>query len=258
LIAKIWGEQSKATDHDLHCLRRDLDAVLGDKAIVKSIPSEGYVFTLRLATAQETPTAISSSNTKQAVLPVFPGVGTPAGALFVHSFVGYGSNDRVQHIQKKVKWERHLRHMVMQSADTPETILIPFSHLVKAGKESESWWNVVIAVRVDPVNGKWQTVDLTGYKKLHFEVRSKPARAFSQHTFIPFRVRLEDSTDSEGTNRQSTNWYPHLLVAPKHFTAVEVLLDEFWASQAVPTKNQDSTVPSISGRVEIRNIKFTL
>jgi DNA-binding winged helix-turn-helix (wHTH) protein len=270
LIERIWGKNSSALDHDLHGLKRELEKALGDKEIVKTVPGEGYAFNLRVAAPEEI-SGDGSSGSKPTALPVFPGLGTPAGALFVHSFVGYGSNDKVQHIQKKVKWESRLRHMVMQSPDAPETIFIPFRHVVKPGKENESWWNVIVAVRVDPVSGKWQTADLSGYKKLVFEVRSNPARAFSQHTFIPFRVRLEDSTDSEGTHRQSTDWYPHLLVAPKHFTPLEVLLDEFWSSKTVPTKTQnvtrerisqvvfgqDSTVPSISGTLEIRNIKFT-
>jgi DNA-binding winged helix-turn-helix (wHTH) protein len=271
LIEQIWGEESDATDHDLQGLKGELDKALKDKTIVKTVSGEGYAFNLPVTTPQDIPIAIGSSNDKQAILPVFPGLGTPAGALFVHSFVGYGSNDRVQHIQKKVKWERRLRHMVMQSADTPETILIPFRHTVRSGEEGESWWNVILAIRVDPVSGKWQTVDLTEYKRLSFEVRSNPARAFSQHTFIPFRMRLEDSTDSEGTNRQSTNWYPHLLIAPKHFIQMEVLLDEFWSPGAGPIKSQnaarnrifqivfgqDSTIPSIAGTLEIRKIKFT-
>jgi DNA-binding winged helix-turn-helix (wHTH) protein len=269
LIEAIWEKHSTAGPHDLQTLKRELEAALSNQGLVETVPREGYLFTAKVSTSNEH--LLPVVNQISGTLPVYPGLGTAAGALFVHSFVGYGANDYVKHLQKKVRWEFHPRHMVMQSPDIRETILIPFRHTVKSGRESYSWWNVIISVRVDPVSGKWQTVDLTEYQKLAFEVRSSPARAFSQHSFIPIRVRLEDSIDSSETNRQATNWYPHLLKAPKEFEQVEVMLDDYdWSPEAWPTNarsvsrgqifqivfGQDATIPSISGVIEIRNVRF--
>src|SRR5579864_9238612 len=94
LLGEIWGADSSATDHDLQGLKRELEKELATKELIGTVSGEGYALKAVVKTANEAnPDSTTDVEEEPNLLPVFPGVGTPAGALFVHSFVGYGKND---------------------------------------------------------------------------------------------------------------------------------------------------------------------
>jgi DNA-binding winged helix-turn-helix (wHTH) protein len=273
LIEEIWGANSNATDHDLHNLKRELEKVLGTKRLIKSVPGEGYVFDAPVSNQIESDIGTKiEEESELTILPIFPGAGTPAGALFVHSFVGYGKNDHVRHIERRVKWERHPRHMVMLSNTSRSAFTIPFRHVVKPGREGESWWSVVIPVRVNSVSGDWQAVDLTRYRTLSFKARGKPMRP--KHAQSLLRIRFEDNSrkSASRSGRQSSSWYPEALNLGVRFHPFTLDLDKFkWSVDAWPDNNepvcrekiiqivfgQDTSVPSAEGLIEVRDVALS-
>jgi len=174
LIDRVWGKDSKATDHDLQNLKGELDTALGDNELIGTISGLGYAFAVPVTRIEPNETAVSSNGVGPKILPIFPGIGTPAGSLFVHSAVDSGKNDYVKYIKRKVKWEARPRQMALTSEDAPETMVIPFRHTLKKGSEDQSWWGAVLAVKVNIVTGDWEGADVTGYNKLVFEARSIP------------------------------------------------------------------------------------
>jgi hypothetical protein len=240
---------------------------LGNKEIIKMIPRRGYACVV--------PVTISSNGAGPKVLPIFPGIGTPAGSLFVHSAVDCGKNDDVKFIKRRVKWEARIRHMVLTSEDSPETMVIPFRHALKKDSSDQSWWVAVLATKVDIITGDWDGADVTRFNKLAFEARSIPHSFSAKERMMPLLVRLEDNAlDAEGgSSRQSTDWHPQEILLPEAFVPIELLLDRFkwsaeawyWNTKPVDRANvaqiifgHDSTIPSLQGTIEIRNVRFEI
>src|SRR6267142_707246 len=268
LIIHIWGNDSSATDHDLQCLKRDLEKCLGNKELIRTVPRQGYAFTASLNATQPAASIVSSTDGGESSgsLSIFPGVGNAAGALFVHSFVAYGKNDYVKHLQKAVKWEKRTRHMVMLSEKLRSVLSIPFRHVTGQRTTKESWWAIGIPIRVDPVIGDWCSVDLMPYSELSFRIRSKSKS--SKRGPILLRVRFEDESinSKSKSRRQSSSWYPEPLEIPTKWHRFTLALIQFrWSRDAWPGNTeavrrdkivqivfgQDPTVPSASGDLEI-------
>src|SRR5262245_34388294 len=134
LITIVWGPHPEAGDHELQGLKNELQSKLQNDKLIKAVPGKGYTFHARaVATLPD-----GDRHDGRSALHIFPGLGTAAGTLFVHSWVGYGANDFVKHIQQEVQWEVRTRHMVMLSNEEPSTVVIPFRHVVKTGSEAES------------------------------------------------------------------------------------------------------------------------
>src|SRR5947199_8259611 len=99
LISHVWSDTTTATDHDLQGLKRELERALGNSELIKPIRGKGYRLAATVLTVAEAPADVSLSGSSAPIskpsgpLHILPGVGSPAGALFVHSFVGYGRND---------------------------------------------------------------------------------------------------------------------------------------------------------------------
>lgn len=278
LIEVIWGTQGRVTDHQLQGVVRDLRQVLRDskKTLIRTIRYKGYFLDSEVGVHEAAHEAVPSSTTKASrVLPIFPGTGTPAGSLFVHSAANSGKNDYVKYIKRKVKWEARPRQMVVTSEDAAETIVIPFRHTLKEGSEDQSWWVAVVAVKVNIVTGDWEGTDVTEYNKLVFEARSIPTRFSSKERTMPLLVRLEDNDKNAdgGSRRQSTDWYPQQILLPKAFITVALELKRFnwsaeawyWNTRAVDRADvaqiifgQDSRIPSLQGTIEIRNVRFEI
>jgi DNA-binding winged helix-turn-helix (wHTH) protein len=276
LIESIWHKHTRATDHDLHNLKRELETALDESGIIKAIPGHGYAITVPVTPAGDlNKGAVAGNGTAGKILPVFPGIGTPAGSLFVHSAADCGKNDYVQYIKRKVKWEARPRQMVLTSEDAPETMVIPFRHALKEGSENQSWWAVVLAVKVNIVTGDWEGTDVTTYNKLVFEARSIPTTFSAKERAMPLLVRLEDNDkDADGgSTRQSTDWHPQEILLPEAFITVELQLEKFnwsaeawyWNTKAVDRVDiaqiifgHDSRIPSLEGTIEIRNVRFEI
>lgn len=273
LLSSIWGSDSHATDHDLQGLKREVVKALGQKDLLTAIPGEGYTIHISqngLSPSPDSLKAPESNAVPLKELPVFPGLGTAAGDLFIHSFVGYGKNDYVKHVQRKVKWEPRPRHMAILSDSQKSTLTIPFKHLVKRGAERESYWSVVLALKVDPLTGNWKAVDLRNLERLVFTARATSARGLDRKPIL-LRVRLEDdSRDSlSSSNHQSTDWYPEMFELRREFTSFKIELNNFkwsldaWHQNTMPIRRdrvyqivfgQDADVPSSQGKIEIRNV----
>jgi DNA-binding winged helix-turn-helix (wHTH) protein len=279
LIRALWGENAEADDHDLQRLKNELAGKLGNELLIESVPRKGYIFT-----AQPNPTSRSAErNGDVAVdlrraadnpspLHIFPGKGgTPAGTVFVHSYVGYGANDFVEHVAQRVPWEEVRRHMAMLSPNLPSTLVIPFNHSVNKSTKQESWWVVCLPTNVNQVSGAWEFVDLTRYKSMVFEGRSTlPESAKNER--VPVLVRLEDnSAEATDGKRQSTNWHSKTLLLPESFLRFELPLNDFkwsvdaWVGNTKPvnrnrvaqiTFGHNATVATTAGTIEIRNIMF--
>src|SRR5262249_33217192 len=97
LIRIVWGEHSQAGDHELQVLKNDLKNKLQRKDLIKAIPGKGYAFHADTVAQYPDKGGSAHSAIGRGPLHVFPGNGTAAGSLFVHSWVGYGSNDFVKH-----------------------------------------------------------------------------------------------------------------------------------------------------------------
>lgn len=275
LIRIVWGEHSHAGDHELQGLKNELQKHLQSQDLIEAITGEGYIFHAKTVARFPDTSGFGYSATDRETLYVFPGNGTAAGSLFVHSWVGYGSNDFVKHIQKEVHWEVKPRHMAMLSEDEPSTLVIPFRHVVETGSEKESRWEVVVAVRVDPVSGNWEYLDLEGYKTLAFEARfdSRRRATADNDPTTSLLVRLEDNATNSngGSKRQTTNWHPRAPSLSPGFKWYRLPLNEFDWIDGLPGWNtdpvcrnkivqivfgHDATIPSASGIIEIRNIMF--
>jgi hypothetical protein len=270
LIEEIWHNAS-ATAHDLQNLKLELEKLLGKRGLIKTISGIGYAVTVPVTPLYPLPGSDNGVGGK--VLPIFPGIGTPAGSLFVHSAVSFGKNDLVKHIKRKVKWESRVRQMVLTSDDSPETMVIPFRHALTKGSEDQSWWVAVLATKVDIVSGDWDGADITPYGKFVFEARSIPSTFSAKKRTMPLLVRLEDNArDSDGgSSRQSTSWHPQEVLIPEAFVTVELALDSFnwskdawhWNTKPVDRANvaqiifgHDSKIHSAQGTIEIRNVRF--
>jgi hypothetical protein len=131
LIENIWHKHTTATHHSLHNLKDELDEALDDTTLIETITGVGYAFTAPVMRLEPDRTAASGNGLGPKMLPIFPGIGTPAGSLFVHSAADSGKNDHVKYIKRKVKWEARPRQMVLTSEDAPETMVIPFRHTLK-------------------------------------------------------------------------------------------------------------------------------
>jgi hypothetical protein len=140
LIENIWHKHTTATHHSLHNLKDELDEALDDTTLIETITGVGYAFTAPVMRLEPDRTAASGNGLGPKMLPIFPGIGTPAGSLFVHSAADSGKNDHVKYIKRKVKWEARPRQMVLTSEDAPETMVIPFRHTLKKNSEDQSWW----------------------------------------------------------------------------------------------------------------------
>jgi hypothetical protein len=276
LIDTVWGADSDATDHDLQNLKRELVRALGNKKVIKAIQRRGYACIVPVTPLPGFHRAVISGNGSGAnVLNIFPGIGTPAGSLFVHSAADAGKNDYVEYIKRKVKWEARPRQMVLTSEDAPETMVIPFRHTLKNNSEDQSWWVAVLAVKVNIVTGDWEGTDVTAYGKLVFEARSIPTSFSAKERTMPLLVRLEDNDKDAngGSSRQSTDWHPRDILLPEAFITVELPLEKFnwsaeawyWNTKAVDRSNvaqiifgQDSRIPSLEGTIEVRNVRFEI
>jgi DNA-binding winged helix-turn-helix (wHTH) protein len=276
LIESVWHKHTNATDHDLHNLKRELETALDESGIIEAIPGHGYTITVPVAPVANSDKGASAGNgAGRKILPVFPGIGTPAGSLFVHSAADAGKNDFVKYIKRKVKWEARPRQMVLTSEDAPETMVIPFRHTLKEGSEDQSWWVAALAVRVNIVTGDWEGADVTGYNKLVFEARSIPTSFSAKERAMPLLVRLEDNDKdaNSGSSRQSTDWHPQEILLPEAFLTIELPLEKFnWSAQAWywNTKpinradvaqiifGHDSRIRSLEGTIEIRNVRFEI
>src|SRR6185437_899578 len=235
LIDRVWGKDSNATDHDLQNLKGELDTALGDNKLIRTIPGLGYAFAMPVTRIEPDETAVSSNGGGPKILPILPGIGTPAGSLFVHSAADAGKNDYVKYIKRKVKWEARPRQMVLTSEDAPETMVIPFRHTLKKNSEDQSWWVAVLAVKVNIVTGDWEGTDVTAYSKLVFEARSIPTSFSAKERTMPLLVRLEDNDKDAngGSSRQSTDWHPRDILLPEAFITVELPLEKFkWSAEA--------------------------
>ena len=275
LISDVWGETTTATDHDLQGLKRELERALDNRGIIKPIRGKGYMLAVPVLTSAKASTGVfppglpGAGSETSGPLHIFPGAGSPAGALFVHSFVGYGKNDYVKHIRKIVKWERRPRHMVMLSNTRPSVFMIPFRHVVKPGLEKQSWWSVVIPTNVDLVSGRWQSVDFSQYSALTFKARASSKA--TKRTPILMRVRLEDDSNESrsSSRRQSSSWYPEPLELHGTFRQFKLQLDNFrWSLDAWHENTQvvrrdgivqiifgqDATIPSSTGAIEVRDV----
>ena len=273
LIRKVWGEHSQSGDHELQGLKNELQKALQNESVIEAIPGKGYVFHASTVTTVLDNNGLQHSAAGQGALYVFPGNGTAAGALFIHSWVGYGSNDFVKHIQKEVHWEAKSRHMAMLSEDQPSTLVIPFRHAVVPGVEKESHWEVVVAVHVDPVSGEWDSLDLAEYKTLAFEARfnSRGKKSSDRTTYLLMRLEDDSTRSKGGSKRQTTNWHPQVSSLSLGFKWYRLSLDEFDWTDGLPGWNtepvcrnrivqvvfaHDATISSASGTIEIRNIMF--
>jgi hypothetical protein len=117
LIENIWHKHTTATHHSLHNLKDELDEALDDTTLIETITGVGYAFTAPVMRLEPDRTAASGNGLGPKMLPIFPGIGTPAGSLFVHSAADSGKNDHVKYIKRKVKWEARPRQMVLTSED---------------------------------------------------------------------------------------------------------------------------------------------
>lgn len=273
LIQAVWGDHSQSGDHELQGLKNELQHALQSESLIEAIPGKGYVFHANIVTTIPDKNGLGHTAPRRSALHVFPGNGTAAGSLFIHSWVGYGSNDFVKHIQKEIHWEPKLRHMAMLSEDQPSTVVIPFRHVVVPGSEKESHWEVVVAVHVDPVSGEWDSLDLAEYQTLAFEARFDSRDKKSSDRTTDLLVRLEDDSTSSkgGSKRQTTNWHPRAPSLSPGFKWYRLPLDEFDWIDGLPGWNtdpvcrnrivqivfaHDASIFSASGTIEIRNIMF--
>jgi DNA-binding winged helix-turn-helix (wHTH) protein len=272
---EVWPESTTITVRHVHGLKDELDEALGDTTLIETIPGVGYMFLAHVTHAEPDRKAASKNGLGPKMLPIFPGIGTPAGSLFVHSAADAGKNDHVEYIKRKVKWEARPRQMVLTSEDAPETMVIPFRHVLKEGSEDQSWWAAVLAVKVNIVTGDWEGTDVTAYNKLVFEARSIPTTFSAKERTMPLLIRLEDNDkDADGgSSRQSTNWHPQEILLPEAFITVELQLQKFnwsgdawyWNTKAVDRTDvaqivfgHDSRIPSLEGTIEIRNVRFEI
>jgi DNA-binding winged helix-turn-helix (wHTH) protein len=272
---EVWPESTTITVRHVHGLKDELDEALNDTTLIETIPGVGYTFTAPVRHGGLDRTATSGNGLGPKILPIFPGIGTPAGSLFVHSAADFGRNDYVKYIKRKVKWEARPRQMVLTSEDAPETMVIPFRHTLKEASEDQSWWVAALAVKVNIVTGDWEGADVTGYNKLVFEARSIPTSFSAKERTMPLLVRLEDNDkDADGgSSRQSTDWHPQEMLLPEAFLTIELPLEKFnwsaqawyWNTKAVNRADvaqiifgHDSRIPSFEGTIEIRNVRFEI